>query len=84
MVHFLLVYDLQAQKLGSHQEYSDPAQAAATYAEMELRYRADRGLEIVLVGADSMKTIMTTHSQYFGDSNAPEDISRYLVSADVG
>lgn len=80
VVHFLLVYDLHEQKLVSQQEYADGAEAAAAYADLERRHRTDQDFEIVLVGADSIDTIMKTHGQYFDGSKPPGDSSPYLVS----
>lgn len=79
LIHYLLVYDLHEQRLVSHQAFDDGAEAAAAYADLERQHRADQDFEIVLVGADSIETIMKTHGQYF--DRQPEVRSPYLVSA---
>ena len=65
LFHFLLVYDLDEQRLVSKDQFDDAAVAATAYAELEQRHRGDRNLEIVLVGADSIETIESTHGNYF-------------------
>ncbi len=63
--HFLLVYDLNQQRLLEQASYDDADVAAAAYAETEAKYRGREDLEVVLVGADSIETIKRTHSHYF-------------------
>jgi len=63
--HFLLVYDLNQQRLLESDAYDDADVAAAAYAKMEAKYRGREDLEVVLVGADSIDTIKQTHSHYF-------------------
>jgi hypothetical protein len=66
LIHFLLVYDLDREALvGAPQEFADPSEAAAAYAELEQEHRNDSNLEIVLIGADSLETIKSTHANYF-------------------
>jgi hypothetical protein len=77
-IHFLLVYDLARQKLVEQREFHDPAVAAAAYAELEAAHRDDRDYEIVLVGADSIETIMQTHGHYFGRLE-DDSASKYLA-----
>ena len=72
VLHFLLVYDHQKQELASKpQRFDDGAEAAAAYAEFEAAHRDDANLEIVLVGADSLATIMRTHGHYFKAAEEP-------------
>lgn len=63
--HFLLVYDLGAQRLIEQEEFDDGDKAAAAYAERERQHEGRDDLEIVLVGADSIETIKRTHAHYF-------------------
>jgi hypothetical protein len=78
LIHFLLVYDLDRQELvGDPREFSKPAEAAAAYAELEQRHQGDPNLEIVLIGADSLETIKSTHGNYF-DGIRDEIGSRFL------
>lgn len=80
LVHFLLVYDRQLQKLVFEHEYKSPVEALAAYEAMEEKHREDRNMEIVLVGADSIETVMLTHGNYFdpGPSREPS-ASPYLA-----
>jgi hypothetical protein len=66
LVHFLLVYDLRARRLLSQQSFRSPEDAAAAYGQAERDHLSDTGIEIVLVGADSIETIKRTHGHYFG------------------
>jgi len=65
-VHFLLVYSHTAQKLIEQEQYTRIAEATAAYKAAEEKYR-DRSdeFEVVLVGADSIGTVMRTHGHYF-------------------
>jgi hypothetical protein len=67
--HFLIVYDLHEQQLVDFTPFGgDVTRATEAYAEAEREYgdRSDReNFEIVLVGADSRKTLEHTHSRYF-------------------
>jgi vacuolar-type H+-ATPase subunit F/Vma7 len=74
--HFLLVYDLGAQRLIEQQEFGDGDEASAAYAALERRYKDRDDLEIVLVGADSIETIKRTHAHYF---DAVETASPFLA-----
>lgn len=76
IVHFLLVYDRQQQKLVFQQPYTDSAEAVAAYEQMEEKHRDEHQMEIVLVGADSIETVMLTHGNYF---DAVPSASPYLA-----
>lgn len=76
LIHFLLVFDHAQQQLVDRREFDDAAEAAAAYTELEHQHRGDPNLEIVLVGADSIKTIEKTHGNYFGRRSA----SPYLAA----
>jgi hypothetical protein len=75
LVHFLLVYDRRAEKLVFEQPYNDPAIALHEYEAMEEKHRNDRHLEIVLVGADSIETVMLTHGNYFDGERIGQPIA---------
>jgi hypothetical protein len=77
--HFLLVYDLNAGKLVEQAEYSDGQVAAEEYAKRERENRGNRDLEIVLVGADSLETLKTTHGHYFNGESRAISTSPFLV-----
>jgi hypothetical protein len=76
--HFLLVYDLNAQRLIAQEQFEDGAEAARAYAEHERKYQGREDLEIVLVGADSIETIRQTHAHYFDSAGTG---SPFLASA---
>jgi len=76
--HFLLVYDLKAQRLVSQRDFEDGVEAAAAYAALEREYQGRDDFEVVLVGADSIETIRRTHAHYF---DRTESASPYLAGA---
>lgn len=76
--HFLLVYDLDAQRLIDQLHLDDGDEAARAYSRLERTYQGRKDLEIVLVGADSIETIRQTHAHYF-DSTGTR--SPFLASA---
>ena len=72
VVHFLLMFDHRLQHLVDlPQQFSDGEAATAAYARLEAAHRYDRELEIVLVGADSIETVMRTHGHYFRSAGNP-------------
>lgn len=78
VIHFLLVYDLNLQRLVHQAEFADAEVAAAEYARLEEEHRGNDDLEIVLVGADSLDTIKMTHGHYF-EGKDPATASPYLT-----
>lgn len=72
LVHFLLVYSFDDGKLIHQDEYTDTAKAVLAYEAAESEFRNQDGLdkfEVVLVGADSIETVMRTHGHYFRDAD---------------
>ena len=77
--HFLIIFDTDAQELRDAVQLGANADAAVNaYAEYEQKYRNETGVEIVLIGADSIDTIRRTHSQYF---DAVDDFFAQVVVA---
>jgi hypothetical protein len=76
LVHFLLVYDRKQRKLVVQRPYSDAIEAVKAYEDLEERYKNEHHMEIVLVGADSIETVMLTHGNYF---DAIPSASPYLA-----
>jgi hypothetical protein len=80
LVHFLLVYDREKQKLIFEKAYTNAAEALRAYEEMEEKHRSDHQMEIVLVGADSIETVRLTHGNYWAvDPDAEPAASPYLA-----
>lgn len=75
MIHFLLIYDHQQEKLLCEDVFHDAQEAADAYSKAEREYRNRDELEIVLVGSDSINTIHRTHGHYFKDGAR----SKYLA-----
>jgi hypothetical protein len=69
-VYFLLVYSFDEGALVHQDELNDREAAIVAYDAMERQYRAclDR-YEVVLIGADSIETVMKTHGHYFRRSD---------------
>lgn len=68
-VHFLLVYSYDENQLVEQSEFTDAGKATAAYEAAEAKYRHHDRFEIVLVGADSIETVMQTHGHYFRSSD---------------
>ncbi|MGX9348115.1 hypothetical protein [Microbacterium sp. KNMS] len=68
-VHFLLAYSHKEQKLVSQYEFSDAKRATKAYADAEAKHQNDSDYEIVLIGSDSIETIMKTHGHYFASES---------------
>ncbi len=71
LVHYLLVYDHGARVLIERQRFTDADEAVEAYAAKEQEYREDKGMEIVLVSAESLAVIRKTHGHYFAPPGAP-------------
>lgn len=69
-VYFLLVYSFDENQLVYQEECRDRVAAISAYDAMEHKYRGalDR-YEVVLIGADSIETVMKTHGHYFRTSS---------------
>lgn len=80
MHHFLLIYSYKDGRLVQQPlEFDDQFEAAAAYTLMEAEYRdVLEDFEIVLIGSDSVDTIMKTHGHYFSAADA---VSPFAVLA---
>ena len=73
--HFLVSYDLATDKTKVESFGTDYDAAQAAYAAAEQANASDEKLDIVLLSADSLKTIKQTHSSYFnGGSRHLEEL----------
>jgi hypothetical protein len=72
LLHFLLIYNVDEHELIAADDLGRDTDAAVEkYAACEREYRDQPGIEIVLIGADSLDTVKQTHSHYFpGDLGA--------------
>lgn len=71
VVHYLLVYDHGARRLVGSDAFTDPDEAVAAYSALEQEHRHEKGLEIVLVSAESLDIIRRTHGHYFAPAGGP-------------
>jgi hypothetical protein len=65
LVHYLLAYDRNEGRLVVQQPFADSAEAVKAYENLERKYGDAKYMEIVLVGADSIESVMLTHGNYF-------------------
>lgn len=72
--HFLVVYDLGAEKATVHEFGTDYDAALAAYAEAEEDFANRDAYDIVLLGSDSLDTIKRTHSSYFHTEESFESL----------
>jgi len=63
--HFLVIYDVTRGPAIVEEFGNDYEAALAAYTEREHEYRDRDGVDIVLLGAESLEIIKKTHSSYF-------------------
>lgn len=81
-VYFLLVYSFAEGRLIEQDEFADSDKAVERYNSTEKAYRGTRNrYEIVLIAADSIETVMTTHGHYFSTSSDDSLFSDFLADA---
>jgi hypothetical protein len=81
--HFLLIYSLAEHRLLDASDLGhDVSAAIARYADCEAKYRGQDGIEIVLIGADSLDTVRQTHPHYF-EGDLGRDFFESVVPAGV-
>jgi hypothetical protein len=76
LIHFLLVYDRRRQQLVVQRPFSNSEETVSAYEKTEQEHRDESHMEIVLIGADSIETVMLTHGNYF---DAVPSASPYLA-----
>lgn len=65
-IYFLLVYSFDEGELVHQDEFGDRDAAIRAYDATEREYRGTLDkFEVVLIGADSIETVMKTHGHYF-------------------
>jgi hypothetical protein len=64
--------DLHARGLLRCDRFDDEDAGLAAYAAAEEAYRGWAGIEVVLLGSDSLETIRRTHGQYFETADTPD------------
>jgi hypothetical protein len=67
--HFLVIYDPQTGKTTVRRFGTDYKAARIAYAQAEQENGLNEKRDIVLLSADSLKTIKQTHSSYFSGSS---------------
>lgn len=79
--HFLIIYNIPMGMADVVQYGADYASALEAYALAEERWRNDDDFEVVLLGSDSLETLMRTHSSYFelSERHADQVVGRELA-----
>ena len=74
MKHFVVVYERPTTRLLLFREFAarDWAGANQVRNDLELQYRLRPDVEIVLLGADSIEVLQSTHSRYFVNVTDPD------------
>lgn len=79
--HFILVFDRREGRLLEQISFGTHRVAAvAKYEEIEELHRDSPHMDIVLVGSDSIETVMVTHANYF-DGSARDEFADVLSIA---
>ncbi|HTR73446.1 MAG TPA: hypothetical protein VMG80_07610 [Solirubrobacteraceae bacterium] len=65
VLHFLVIYDIQAGEADLVPFDTDYEAALEAYNGAEKVHRDDTNTEVVLLGSDSVETLRRTHSSYF-------------------
>jgi hypothetical protein len=78
--HFLLLHSLLEHKLLVVKDFGADRRSMPT--ECEATYRGAAGVEIVLIGADSLDTVRQTHAHYF-EGDLGRDFFESVVPAGV-
>lgn len=63
---FLLIRDFANGTLQIIEFGTDEQAALSAYEAAEAQHRGDESFNVVLIGSDSLDTVRTTHSSYFG------------------
>lgn len=66
MSSFLIVFDRERGKLLQMQAIDSAKEADTERVELELKYRFDKSIEIVVLEASSEDQLRSTHARYFG------------------
>jgi hypothetical protein len=72
LVHFLLVYNGPRRVLERCTRFDDVDAALVAYAQAEDEFRNAPGIEVVLLGSDSLATLKRTHGHYFEAASEPD------------
>ncbi len=72
LVHYLVVFDGPGRRLLRCERFEDEDAGLTAYAAAEEEYHGRAGIEVVLLGSDSLETIRRTHGQYFESADTPD------------
>lgn len=72
LIHFLITYDAAKGRLESYEEYVHADTAMRDFAALEAEHRDAQDLQVVLLTADSLETLKSTHPHYFAETDAAD------------
>ena len=82
---FLILYNAATGHVEVEDLGEDADAAASRYAVAEDEYRERQEYEVVLIGADSLETIRTTHAHYFDlEKGVTTSVESRLITAAGG
>jgi len=65
MQHYLVIYNRREGRIVRHRRFRTPGPALAARFEAEREFREEPDVEVVVLGADSWRSLERTHSRYF-------------------
>jgi hypothetical protein len=65
MQHYLVIYDRREGQIVRHRRFRAAGLALAARFEAEREFRENPDIEVVVLGAESWKSLRRTHSRYF-------------------
>jgi hypothetical protein len=79
MIDVVVVYDRKPALVLEKFSYDDrPEEAFAKRLERELAYRSQLSVEVVLLRAERLEDLKTSHARYFDpDSIRPDELARF-------
>jgi hypothetical protein len=79
MTHFVLAFDRRSGTLLSNEPFADADMAGARYVELERAHRASPGVEVVLLGSESLTSLRQTHGRFFRNCGTPSKFAELLA-----
>lgn len=80
LIDFLVTYNAAVGRLDSYEEYLHADAAMRDFASLESEHRDEKDLQVVLLTADSLETLKSTHPHFFADPDAA-DVLTVLAEA---
>lgn len=72
LIYFLIAYNATQGRLDSYEEYVHADSAMKDFATLEAEHQGSKDIQVVLLTADSLDTLKSTHPHYFAKSDAAD------------